>query len=106
MISQLGAVKPFVAIQKAEAQHIAAWKTVFKKYGVPVPPAPTNVSVPKFATLADACKAGAAAEKANIALYDQMLATVKPYPELVKVVTSLRTASLTSHLPAFERCAK
>ena len=106
VIGQLGAVKPFVSIQKAEAQHITAWKTVFTKYGVPVPSAPGSVNVPKFATVAEACKAGVVAEKANIVLYDRMLTAVKSYPELVKVVTALRTASVTSHLPAFERCAK
>jgi hypothetical protein len=56
-------------------------------------------------SLADACALSAQAEVANFALYDQWIATVSAYPDLVQVFTNLRNASEFSHLPAFQACA-
>jgi hypothetical protein len=44
-------------------------------------------------------------ERDNMELCDKMLTTVKPYPDTMQVVTSLRGASAQNHLPAFARCA-
>ncbi|MBN1963673.1 MAG: hypothetical protein JW910_03435 [Anaerolineae bacterium] len=105
VIDQFGPVAPFVRIQQAEASHIAALEAAFARYGLAVPtPEPLAVT-PVFASLADACTAGAAAEIANFALYDQWLASVQDYPDLVQVFTALRNASEFNHLPAFEACA-
>jgi hypothetical protein len=105
VIKQFGSVRPFTNIQRSEAQHIAAWKTLFDRYGVAVPKAPA-VEVPKFASLQDACKAAVDAEIANRNLYDKMFATLKDYPDMLKVATQLRTVSDQNHLPAFQRCAR
>ena len=56
-------------------------------------------------SLAEACAIGAEAEIANFGLYDQWIATVSDYPDLVQVFTALRNASEFSHLPAFQACA-
>lgn len=105
VIDQFGKVRPFTNIQAAEAQHIAAWKTIFERYGVALPTVPTLTPKPTFATLANACQAAVQAETANVKLYDDMLATLKAYPDMTWVVTALKNASLQRHLPAFQRCA-
>lgn len=102
--SQFGDVRPFVNIQNAEAHHIAAWQMLFDRYGIKpgdVPP----FDVPQFASITDACAAGAAAEVANFDLYDTMISAFAPYPDLLYVAQSLRDASEYSHLSAFENCA-
>lgn len=105
VIDQFGAVRPFVNIQRAESQHIAAWEFIFERYGIALPEVPALDPVPQFASIAEACQLGADAEVANFDLYDAMLVTLADYPDMVQVVTALRNASEFGHLPAFERCA-
>ena len=104
VLDQFGPVRPFTNIQAAEAQHIAAWQRIFSQYAIPLPQAPVLEQKPQFATRSAACKAAANAEIANVELYDNMLKTVSAYPDIVRVVTTLRSASQTRHLPAFQRC--
>jgi hypothetical protein len=105
VLEQFGNVRPFTNIQRAEAQHIAAWEFLFDRYELPLPAAEPLAEAPSFATVAEACQAAADAEIANFDLYDNMLATFEDYPDMVQVVTALRDASEFNHLPAFERCA-
>jgi hypothetical protein len=105
VIDQFGAVRPFTSIQQAEATHIAALEFILERYNLAVPEIAPLAEVPQFASLADACSAGVAAEIANFGLYDSWIATVQNYPDMVQVFTSLRDASEFRHLPAFERCA-
>lgn len=104
VIGQFGDVRPFVNIQQAEAQHIAAWEFLFDRYGIAIPEIPT-VEVPQFASLVEACQIGADAEIANFGLYDTMLETFAPYPDISQVASALRNASEFKHLPAFQRCS-
>ncbi len=105
VIDQFGAVQPFTNIQSSEAHHIEMLAFIFERYGLDVPAAASVPSVPVFASLSDACAAGAAAEIANFGLYDQWIATVQDYADITQVFTMLRDASEFQHLPAFERCA-
>jgi hypothetical protein len=59
--------------------------------------------VPAFNTLNDACKAGVAAEITDAALYDE-LKPVVTQSALLQVFNNLQSASLNSHLPAFQTC--
>jgi hypothetical protein len=104
VIDQFGAVRPFTNIQRSEAQHIAAWETLFARYGIAVPAVPT-FDLPVFTSVSEACSIGATAEVANSGLYDTMLTVFQPYPDVQYVAQSLRDASEFSHLPAFENCA-
>ncbi len=104
VIDQFGAVRPFVNIQRSEAQHIAAWETLFARYGIAIPEVPA-FDLPDFASVTEACSLGANAEVANFDLYDTMTAEFAPYPDLQYVAQALRDASEFSHLPAFELCA-
>jgi hypothetical protein len=105
VLGEFGSVRPLTNIQAAEAQHITAWQRIFSLYAIPLPPVPVLEQQPQFASLAVACEVAADAEIANVKLYDGMLKTVSAYPDMVRVVTALRSASQNRHLPAFQRCA-
>jgi len=105
VIADLGAVRPFTRILQAEDAHITALVTLFNRYGLEVPANPWPGNVPTFDTLAEACAGGVQAEIDNAALYDDLFSMVDN-PDIVRVFTSLQQASLTKHLPAFERCAR
>ena len=104
MIADLGAVRPFTNIQRAEENHIAALVTLFNRYDLKVPTNDWPGSVPTFATISDACAGGVEAEIANAALYDELLSMVDN-PDIIRVFEALQSASQTRHLPAFEQCA-
>lgn len=102
-ISQLGNVYPFSQIVRAEQQHINALIRQATKYGVTIPANPGMTTTPSFATLSEACQAGAAAEIADAALYDQ-LKPVVTHSDILQVFNNLQSASLNSHLPSFQAC--
>lgn len=109
-IEKFGAVRPFVNIQKAEAQHIAAISAVLEADGAPIPSNPyldgTKALPPLPATVGEVCAEGVQAEIDNYSLYDnELLPVATGNAELVQVFQSLRDASQFDHLPAFERCA-
>lgn len=99
-----GAVLPFANVVIAERQHVAAVAQLFASRGLAVPASAWSASnVQHYATVRDACAGGAAAERANIAMYDELLGQVLP-ADVRQVFTNLRAVSLTNHLPAFEIC--
>ena len=104
VIRDLGAILPFTNIVGAEQTHINALVTLFNRYGLQVPPNPWPGNVARFASRPEACAGGVAAEIANVGLYDKLLGTVS-HRDIKNVFTNLRAASLTKHLPAFQRCA-
>lgn len=105
VITDLGPVQPFVNIREAEGRHAASLEAVYARYGLRLPDNPFSAeTVDGFASVAAACAAGVEAEIANAALYDTALEIDLP-ADVRQVVTSNRSASLDSHLPAFEQCA-
>jgi hypothetical protein len=104
VLADLGTIAPFSRIVVAEQIHIDALVTLLNRYGLEVPPNPWPGNVPSFDTRPEACAAGVEAEIANAALYDQLLGMVS-HRDIIRVFTALQQASLTKHLPAFERCA-
>jgi len=103
VIEQLGNVYPFSMIVRSEQQHVTALVRQAEKYGLAVPENPGLINPPTFASLADACQAGVAAEIADAALYDE-LKLVTTHADLLRVYDRLQEASLNQHLPAFETC--
>jgi hypothetical protein len=103
VIAQLGNVYPFSQIAGAEQQHITALTRQATKYGVAIPANPGLSSVTSFTSLSDACQAGAAAEIADAALYDELKPAVN-HTDILQVFNNLQSASLNSHLPAFQAC--
>jgi hypothetical protein len=103
VIAQFGNVYPFSQIAAAEQQHIAALTRQAIKYGVAVPANPGLSSVPSFTSVSDACQAGVTAEIADAALYDELKPEVT-HTDILQVFNNLQSASLNSHLPAFQTC--
>ncbi len=103
VMHQFGAVAPFVNIERAERQHAASLASLLTSRGIPVPSAPALTQAPQFSSVSAACAASVDAEVANIALYDELLATSMP-ADVRRVFENNRRASLENHLPAFARC--
>lgn len=104
VIATLGASAPFTNIADSEARHVAALEQLATKHGVDISDiAPAGATSPS--TKPAACAMGVAAERADIALYDELLPQVTAYPDVTQVLQNLRAASQDQHLPAFERCA-
>jgi hypothetical protein len=103
IMADFGQIAPFAQIARSEQQHINALLRMADKYGVAAPANPGLSIDPAFATPADACTAGATAEIADAALYDELKAFTT-HTDLLQVYANLQRASLNSHLPAFEAC--
>lgn len=103
VIEAFGSVRPFVNIVEAEDRHAQALLALFDRFGVEPPPDswPRRVAAPR--TLADACRAGVAAEIENEAMYDRLLQQITE-PAVLIVMKRLQRASQEQHLPAFRRC--
>lgn len=103
-IAKFGEVRPFTNIVQSEDRHVQLWKTMFARYGLPLPEDPFagNVEVPD--TVRAACQMGVEAEIANVQMYDNFLSFVQE-PDLRAAFTQLRQVSQNHHKPAFERCA-
>jgi hypothetical protein len=104
VVLDLGNVRPFSNIVEAERQHALSIARLYEARGLAVPASAwTPDAVAGFATLSAACAAGAAAELANLALYDAALALELPADARVAFEAN-RRASIENHYPAFQRC--
>ncbi len=103
VIADFGEVSPFTDLAQAENQHIEALLKQFEKHGLTPPENMWLGNVPGFDSIQAACQAGAEAELANVALYDQLFSMIDD-PGLIQVFANLSRASLESHLPAFQSC--
>lgn len=104
VMKKFGDVRPFSNIINAEIRHSTAIAQLFMKYGMDVPDPQTFViEIPD--TLQAACSEGVAAEKANIALYEELLPQLSQ-PDVLQVFQNNMAASQDKHLPAFSRCAQ
>ena len=106
VLDRYGEVSPFANIMVSEAKHIDALQRLLDRYGVPYPEENPYLGVVEAAeSLAAAAQAGIDAEIANVALYEDQLAAVAQYPNIVEAFINLQRASQEKHLPAFERAA-
>ncbi|MHC1785259.1 MAG: DUF2202 domain-containing protein [Anaerolineaceae bacterium] len=103
VVDQLGDVIPFSQIARSEQQHATILIRLAEKYGLTAPANPGLVNPPTFTTLASACQAGVDAEIADADLYDALAPDVT-HTDILQVFNNLQSASLNSHLPAFEAC--
>lgn len=104
VLERHGEVRPFSKIIHAEERHASYLLSLFDTYGLDGPPDPwpdRELTAPE--TLHEACARAIEAEKANIAMYDELLAFVEE-PDIREVFVRLQSASEQNHLPAFERC--
>jgi hypothetical protein len=103
VIDQLGEQTPFTQIIRAEQMHINALLRQAEKYSVDAPANPGLAETPSFDTLSAACQVSVQAETDNAALYDELFKATT-HSDLLQVFEHLQSASLNSHLPAFEAC--
>lgn len=99
ILKTFGNQRPFSNIIKAEEAHISELTPLFKAYGAELPKDIASERVAKAESIADALKAGEAAEVNNIAMYDAFLKQELP-ADVKTVFESLRKASV-NHLAAF-----
>lgn len=103
VIHDFGPERPFINIREAEARHVEALRTLFRRYGVDVPDNTWPGRVPRFESTREACEASVAAELANAALYERLMRSTRR-PDILGVFRNLQRASQERHLPAFRRC--
>jgi hypothetical protein len=95
--------RPFRVISFAEQRHAWALENLYAARGIEAPKAEVAAKAAPYKDLKAACAAGVAAEKANIALYDDALKLDLP-ADVRRTFTHLRMMSERHHLPIFERC--
>jgi hypothetical protein len=105
VLDEYGSVEPYQSIYQSELRHIDALIRQLEKAGVVVPENPYlgKVTIPD--NLVSIAEAEARVEVLNVEMYDLLISKTEN-TNLIKVLTNLRTASLESHLPAFELAAQ
>jgi hypothetical protein len=105
VLDDFGELFPFANVVNAEARHSQSIARVYMNHELAVPASawsPDNVA--RFTSVPEACAAAVVEEEKNIAMYDELLKEELPL-DVRTVFSSNRDASLSSHLPAFRRCA-
>jgi hypothetical protein len=105
VLDEYGSVEPYQSIYQSELRHIDALIRQLEKAGVVVPENPYlgKVTIPD--NLVSIAEAEARVEVLNVEMYDLLISKTEN-TNLIKVLENLRTASLESHLPAFELAAQ
>lgn len=105
VLDKYGSVEPYQTIYQAELRHIDALIRQLERLGQPVPENPYQGQITAPEDLVSAAEAWAVGEVLNVELYDQLISKTQN-ASLLKVLGNLRSASLDSHLPAFELAAQ
>jgi hypothetical protein len=105
VLEKYGNVEPYQTIYQAELRHIDALIRQLERQGEVVPENPYLGQITAPEDLVSAAKAWAEGEVLNVELYDQLISKTDN-ESLLKVLGNLRSASLESHLPAFELAAQ
>jgi hypothetical protein len=105
VLDEYGQVEPYATILAAESRHADALIRQLERLGTEVPENPYLGQIEAPADLQSAAEAWAEGEILNVELYDYLL-TQTDDSQLTKVLNNLRSASLDSHLPAFQAAAE
>ena len=105
VLEKYGSVEPYQSIYDAELRHIDALIRQLERDGEAVPENPYLGKITIEDNLVSIAEAEAAVEVLNVQMYDQLI-TKTNNANLLKVLGNLRSASLESHLPAFELAAQ
>ncbi len=105
VLNKYGIVEPYATIYQAELRHIDALIRQLERAGVDVPANPYTGKITAPGDLTTAAEAWAEGEILNVELYDDLIKRTSN-ENLLKVLGNLRSASLDSHLPAFELAAE
>ncbi len=102
VLTLFGSMRPFSMLTQAESRHLALLEESYRVKGL-IAPRLLKLDQKTYQSAKDACTDSLLAEKANVALYDELL-TETSDENLVHVFSILRDASLNRHIPALERC--
>ncbi len=105
VLDEYGQVEPYATIMAAEGRHADALIRQLERFGVEVPENPYLGRISAPADLETAAEAWAEGEILNVEMYDELIAVAQS-EQVIKVLNNLRSASLDSHLPAFELAAE
>jgi hypothetical protein len=105
VLDKYGSVEPYQTIYQAELRHIDALIRQLERLGEDVPKNPYLGQITAPDDLVSAAEAWAIGEVLNVELYDLLISKTEN-ESLLKVLGNLRSASLDSHLPAFELAAQ
>jgi hypothetical protein len=105
VLDEYGDVEPYATIMAAEGRHADALIRQLDRLGVETPENPYLGDIAAPADLETAAEAWAEGEILNVELYGQLIADAQS-EQVIKVFNNLRSASLDSHLPAFELAAE
>ena len=104
VLDSYGTVQPYARILEAELRHINALIRQLERFGITAPSNPYLGQLSAPDSLQEAALAWAEGEILNVEMYDELLARASD-PNLIRVLTNLRRASLEEHLPQFEEAA-
>ena len=105
VLDEYGQVEPYATIMAAEGRHADALIRQLERFGVEIPENPYLGKISAPADLETAAEAWAEGEILNVEMYDELIADAQS-EQVIKVLNNLRSASLDSHLPAFELAAE
>jgi hypothetical protein len=105
VLDKYGSVEPYQTIYQAELRHIDALIRQLERLGEEVPENPYLGKITAPEDLVSAAEAWAEGEVLNVELYDLLISKTQN-ANLLNVLGNLRSASLDSHLPAFELAAQ
>lgn len=105
VLDEYGVVEPYATIMAAEGRHADALIRQLQRLGVEVPSNPYLGLIAAPGDLEAAAEAWAEGEILNVEMYDNLLSQTED-SQIVKVLNNLRSASLDSHLPAFQLAAE
>jgi hypothetical protein len=94
--------RPFPRLERAEERHADLLIELLSAHGHSTP-SRTETKPGDASTVADACALSLEAERANVALYDKLIAA-NPPEDVRCVYRHLRSLSADRHIPALERC--
>ena len=103
VIEKFGPVRPFINIVEAEARHADALTRQFERLGIEPPKDRWAGRIKAPESVRQACEEAIQGEIENAAMYDRLLAKISD-PQARNVLMSLKDASQSRHLPAFQRC--
>ena len=105
VLDEYGQVEPYATIMAAEGRHADALIRQLERFDVEIPENPYLGKISAPADLETAAQAWAEGEILNVEMYDELIAEAQS-EQVIKVLNNLRSASLDSHLPAFELAAE
>lgn len=94
--------QPFPRLERAEGRHADLLTKLLAAHAHEAPSRP-EAKLAEATSITDACSVSLQAEKANVAMYDKLLAA-KPADDVRCVYEHLRMLSADRHIPALERC--